>query len=230
MVAAFLHQLEYLTGGRFAKSLSGLYAQRVAHIDATAEYLVAYDGFAGHRLSRQGGSIEYRLAFGHNSVDGHLLASPHHNLRADAHLLRAHLLDVSLALHIGIVGTYVHQRQDVAPALAYSMPLEEFAHLEEQHHGYRLVVVARTAHECKGKGSDGSYGHEEILIEHLAVQYSFGSLAQYVVAYYQIYHEEGGKATPSLYLHKLQYHYGDCRHRYAREHHLVQCPLGAVSV
>ena len=58
----------------------------------------------------------------------------------------------------------------------------------------------------------------------------FGAGAQYVVAYYQIYHEEGGKATPSLYLHKLQYHYGDCRHRYAREHHLVQCPLGAVSV
>ena len=60
------------------------------------------------------------------------------------------------------------------------------------------------------------------------MQYSFRSLAQYVVAYYQIHYEEGGKSPPALYLHKLQCHGGDCRQRNAREHYLVICPIGAV--
>ena len=108
------------------------------------------------------------------------------------------------------------------------MTLEEFAHLKQQHHGDGLVVVARTAHDCQGKGTDGGYCHEEVLVEHLTVQYSFSSLAQYVIAYYQIHNEEGGKPPPTLYLCKMQCHGGDNRHYYAHEHRLVHCPVGSV--
>ena len=56
----------------------------------------------------------------------------------------------------------VHRLHDLAAAAFHRFVLKEFSHPVEQHHAYRFRVFP------DAEGADGSQGHEEILVEHMA--------------------------------------------------------------
>ena len=99
--------------------------------------------------------------------------------------------------HHGLVGTYLHQVSNGTAALSFGIALEELAHLEEQHHedGFgKLGLSARQ--EADGQCPDGSYRHEQVLVEGIAVGQSLGSLLQCLVAGKEVGHEIDEEQLP----------------------------------
>ena len=72
-------------------------------------------------------------------------------------------------------------------ALSLGIALEQLAHLKEQHDEDRLRELRLGSwQESDAEGSDGGNGHEEMLIEGITMQHTFGCLLQRFVAYQQI--------------------------------------------
>ena len=84
---------------------------------------------------------------------------------------------------MGDIRPYIHQMGDTVAALSFGITLEEFAHLEEQHHKHSLGKLRLGARqEADAERADGGYGHEKMLVEGIAMHHALGSLAQCVVA------------------------------------------------
>ena len=80
---------------------------------------------------------------------------------------------------MGRIGPDVHQMGDRFPAAAFRDALEQFAHLEEQHHEHRLGKLRRGARqEADGERAQRGDGHEEVLVQGLAVRERLGRLRQ----------------------------------------------------
>ena len=83
---------------------------------------------------------------------------------AHRHILRVHLPDLTaLGLQIGGVRANVHQGGNGLAGLAHGVILEQLAHLIEEHHKYGLAVFPGA------EGTYGGQGHEEVLVEDLAI-------------------------------------------------------------
>ena len=64
----------------------------------------------------------------------------------------------------------IHQMRNALPALALSVTLEEFTHLEEEHHEDGLGKLGLgTGEETDQEGTDGGHRHEEMLVEGITV-------------------------------------------------------------
>ena len=82
------------------------------------------------------------------------------------------------------VRPYVHQMGDAVTALAFGVTLEEFANLEEKHHEDSLWILRLGSGEkTYQQGTDSSDGHEEVLIEGVAVGDTLPGLVECLVAY-----------------------------------------------
>lgn len=77
--------------------------------------------------------------------------------------------------------------RDTVVTLSLSIAFEEFTHLEEKHNEDSLSKLSLLARkETDAQGSYGGNGHQEMLIEHIAMSNTLGSLAQGVMTYQQI--------------------------------------------
>ena len=83
------------------------------------------------------------------------------------------------------IWTDIHQVGNTFAALALGIALEEFTDLEEEHDedGLRELRLC-PRQETDAKGADGGDGHEEMLVEGIALQDALPSLMQRLVAYY----------------------------------------------
>ena len=74
--------------------------------------------------------------------------------------------------------------RDAIAALSLGISLEEFSHLEEEHHEDSFWEFRfRTRKEADAKGTDGSYRHQEMLVKHIALGDAFCRLAQGLMSY-----------------------------------------------
>ena len=82
------------------------------------------------------------------------------------------------------VRPYVHEVGDAVAGLALSVTLEEFTDLEEEHHedGLRVLGLG-TGEETDQEGTDGGDGHEEVLIEGVAVGDTLPGLVKRLMTY-----------------------------------------------
>ena len=82
--------------------------------------------------------------------------------------------------------------------------LKQFAHLEEQHnkHGFGKLGFG-SGQKTYTHGSYGSNEHQEVLIEHLTMAYSFKRLAHNIVAHHHIGHKINNEHLPHGQLHRM---------------------------
>ena len=207
--AGILHQLQNFGHGGLAKHLGGADPQNAGHVDAAADDLVALVGIPGQALAGEGAGVQGRGALHNDAIEGDLLAGLHHDDRADGHLIRVHLHQLSVLLDVGIVGTDVHQGADVLAALAHGVALEQLADLVKQHDGDGFVVVAAFFIDGQREGADGGHGHQEILVEHPAVEDAAPRLPQNVIANDGVDRQVQRQPQPA----------GDGDHIQRRQHH-----------
>ena len=105
---------------------------------------------------------------------------------------------------MGRIRPDVHQVRDRFPAAAFRDALEEFSHLEEQHHEHRLGELRRGARqEADGERAQRRHAHQEILVQSLAVHQRLGRLGQRLPTDNQVRHqinEEIGPYRPVRFL------------------------------
>ena len=179
--AGIFHQVQNFRDGGFAELLGGLHLQQAGHVHTAADDLVAGLHVAGQTLTGQGGGVQGGSAFHDHAVDGHPLTGLHHDDRADLHIVRVHLLQLAvLALNVGVVRADIHQAGNALAALAHGHALEQLADLVEDDNGAAFHVVAQR------EGTHGGNGHQEALIEGLAVLDAQQCLAQHGPAHHQI--------------------------------------------
>ena len=82
--------------------------------------------------------------------------------------------------------------------------LKQFAHLKEQHHKHSFGKLGfGSGQKTYTHGSNGSDEHKEVLVENLAMAYSFKRLAHNIVAHYQIGHKINKEHLPHGQLHRM---------------------------
>ena len=145
---------------------------------------------ARNGLAGEGRGVKLACAFDDGAVDGHALAGLHHDDVADGHFGWIDLHKSAVAFDVGVIGRNVHHGCDGFAGLAHGVALEQLADLVEQHHGAtfrhrRLRVGERDHGEC----ADGGDGHEQVLVEHLAVFDVAGCPQQHIVAGDEVRHE-----------------------------------------
>ena len=149
------------------------------------------DGLAGER-----GGVELGAALGDHSVDRHALARLDHDDRANGHLGGVHLDELAALLDVGVLRRDVHHLCDGLAALAHRVALEELSDLVEDHDGRALGHVGVGVweeHHCKG--ADRCHGHEEALVERLAVRDVARRLDEHVVACDEVGDEVEGERS-----------------------------------
>ena len=152
------------------------------------------------------------------AVYGHLFTGLHYYHAAGRDLVRIYLLKRAVPFDIGVVWTDIHQCRDVPAALAHGVALEQLSYLVEQHYGYRLGKVAGFLVYGQSYGAYGGYGHEEVFIEDLMVDYAPEGLAQYIVAYGYIACGVERDPCPAAYFEQLHRRKQQGRYGYADKH------------
>ena len=186
-----LHQVQDLGHGGLAIGLADFDPQHAGLVDAAADDLLAGGHLAGQRLAGEGRRVQGGGALLHGAVQGDPLAGLDDDGVAHGHLLRVHLDQLPLPLHVGIVGADVHQVRDGLAAAGDGHALEQLPHLVKQHdgHGLGILPAAKSAH--------GGHRHEEILVKHLAVADVPHGPPQHIPADDGIGDEEQRQAQPA---------------------------------
>ena len=192
-----LHQVQDLGHRGLAEFPGGTDFQQPGHVDAAADDLVPLPDLPGQGLAGEGGGIQGGGALHHSAVDRNLLAGLDHNNGADGHLVRVYLLQLPVLFHVGVVRADVHQLTDVPAAPAYCIALEPLADLIEQHDGDGLGVIPAPLVQGQGNGAHSGHGHQEVLVEHLAVLDALQGLSQDVVTCDQIGDQVQPKPHPA---------------------------------
>ena len=146
---------------------------------------MARNGLAGERSG-----VKLACSFDDGAVDGHALAGLHYDDVADGHFGWIDLRKFAVTLDVGVIGRNVHHGCDGFARFAHGVALEQLADLVEQHHSAtfrhrRLRVGERDHGEC----ANGGDGHEQVLVEHLAVFDVAGCPQQHIVAGDEVRHE-----------------------------------------
>ena len=170
MLRRVLHEVQDLGGGGFTEGLGRADAEDAGEIDTAGEDFILRvhgfrDGFARERHGVQGG-----VPFQDDAVHRHFLTGLNDNDFALLDGLGGHGFKFALALHMGRIRTDVHEVGNRLPAPAFGDSLEQFAHLEEQHHEHRLRELRlRPRQEADDKRPDRCDGHEEVLVQRFAM-------------------------------------------------------------
>ena len=158
-----LRQLKDLSHRGFPIGPAHPDAQQAGLVDAAADDRVARRRLPGHGFPRQGGGVQQGAALQHLAVQGHPLAGLDHDDVAHRHLLGIHAGQAVRPFHVGVVGADIHQRGDGLAGTPHRVGLEPLAHLVEEHDGDGLGEIPNA------QGADGGDGHQEVLVENLAV-------------------------------------------------------------
>ena len=150
-------------------------------VDAPADDVIPGLHLAGHALSCQGGGVHHGLALQHHAIQGDTLPGFHGDGIPHRHFLRVHLGQLAVPLHVGVVRANVHEAGDGFPGFAHGVALEQLPHLVEQHDEHGLGVLA-LAEKSGAEGPHRGQGHEEVLVEHLAMGDVPGGLPQHIPA------------------------------------------------
>ena len=184
-------KLEDAADCRFAEGFCRADGEHAGQVHTAGEYLGALfddarDGFAGECRG-----VELGRAFHNNAIDGNALARLHDDLVADFHLVRVDLNKFAILHNVRVVGRDVHHVGDGLAAFADGVALEELSHLVEQHNrGAFCHVRPRFREEHHGERADGRDGHEEVLVEDLAVADVLDGFDDDVVAGDEVGNEE----------------------------------------
>ena len=163
--AGIFHKLQNFRYCGLTKFFCGTDLQKTAHIDAAAKYSSPRPDFPGYTFAGKGTGIQGRHTFHHLAVNRHLFSRTHQDQSSNLHIIRIHLLQLSiLALNIGIIRANVHQRRNVPAALAHGNRLEQLTNLVKQHYCHALRKIAQ------GNRAYGSHSHQEIFIKNFSVQ------------------------------------------------------------
>ena len=213
--AGVFHQIQNLRHGGLAVGLGDLHGDQTVQVHAAADDLIAGLNDPGQALAGEGSRVQIGAALQHHAVQRHPLAGLDQNLIAHGHFVRVHLLYLAVLFQVGVVGADVHQRGNALAALAHSVVLEQFAHLVEQHNRRALVVVAQ------GHRTHGGNGHQEVLVEHLAVENAAHGFFQHVVADDKVGHQIQRQLQQAGGRHKVQDHQQRRRNKNALQHFLL---------
>ena len=184
--AGILDQLEDFGDGGFAEGLRRLNPQHAGHVDAAADDLVACLCVAGQALAGQCARVQAGRAGEDHAVQRHFFARLHDDHAADLHLVRIDLFKLAVALNVRVIRADIHQRADVAAALADGVALKQLADLIKQHDGDGFHIVAAARDDRQRERADGGHGHQKVFVEHLTVQNAPPRLFQNVIADDQI--------------------------------------------
>ena len=182
MRAGILNQFKNFGDGGLAEFLRRLNAQHAGHVDAAADDLVAFLRIAGQALARQRAGVQAGRAGENHAVQRHFFARLHDDHAADFRLVRSDLFQLAVALDIRVIRADIHQRADVAAALADRIALKQLANLIKQHNGNGFHIVAAALINRQRKRADGGDRHQEVFVKHLTVQNALPRLFQDVVA------------------------------------------------
>ena len=188
-----LHEFQDLRDRGLAEVFRRADPQRAREVHAAADDVVAFGHVTRHAFAGQGRRVQRRCAAYDHAVHGDLLAGTHHNDAADGHLGRVDRFDRAvLCLQVRAVRADVHEIRDALAALRRRELLEQFADLVKQKHGDRLDEVSQ------GKCSDCRHGHQEVLIQHLAIDDAEHRLTQHVVTHDQVRDQTQGCKQPFI--------------------------------
>ena len=163
LVAGILHQIEDLGNGGFAELLGDADGQQAGHVDTAADHFAALGNISGNGFTGQRGGINGGAAFQHNAIQRDALAGTDINGISGLDCLGIHLGQLTVHHDVGVIGTDIHQLCNGTAGTAHRIALEPFTDLEQQHNHHTLGKLA-------GKeGAEGGKGHQEFLIEQLAV-------------------------------------------------------------
>ena len=171
------HQVQNLGHGGLLAGPGDPHPQEARLVYAAADHIVPGFHVPGHGLAGEGGGVQGGGTLQHRAVQGHPLAGLHHDDGSHLHVLRVCLLQGTvLPLQVGGVGADIHQGGDGLAGAAHGIVLEQLTHLVEEHDEDGLGVLAG------GEGAHGGQGHEEVLVEDLAVSDVAEGLPQNVPA------------------------------------------------
>ena len=104
------------------------------------------------------------MAFQDHAVQRNLLTGLDHNDIPRLYLLGRNLQKLPLFLHVGMVGTDVHQCRHRTAALPHGDALQKLTDLVKEHDLPCLGVGSRQESTHRGDA------HQEVLVEHSAVE------------------------------------------------------------
>ena len=197
MLGGVFHEVQDLGGGGFAEGLGGFHAEDAGEIDTARENLVlrvygSRDGLARERHGVQGG-----VPLQDDTVHRHFLTGLNDNDFALLDGLGGHGFELALALHMGRIRADVHEMGNRLPAPAFGDSLEQFAHLEEQHHEHRLRELRlRPRQEADDKRPDRCDGHEEVLVQRFAMGQCLDRLLDGLPPHDEVRDEVNQKVSP----------------------------------
>ena len=216
--AGVLHKVKNFRDRGFAEGLRGTNFQNAAHVDTAADDLVALGNIAGKALPRQGAGVQGGIAADDDAVQRDLFAGLHDDDAADGDLIRVDLLELAVLFDVGVIGTDVHQRTDVAAALADGVALEQLADLVEQHNGDTLDVVAALRPNGEEERAERGDSHQEALVKCAAVDDADACLAEDIVADDEVGGHIGQEPPDAGQGEECKRDEHDCRDRDADKH------------
>ena len=190
-LAGIFHQFQDLRDRGFLAGLGNGDPQQPRQVHAAADDIVPRMDVPGQGLAGKGGGVQGRAALQNGAVQGHPLAGLHHDNGTHRYVLRVYLLQSAVRFQIGGVRPDVHEGGDGGPGLAHGVVLEQLAGLVEQHDEHGLVKIAG------GVGAHRCQGHQEVLVEHLAVDNAQAGLPQHIVADDEIGHQAAHALDPA---------------------------------
>ena len=183
-LGGLLRQAQDAGDRALAEGLRRPYPQQACQADAAAGDLVPSRAGPGQALPREGGGVQRGLALYDDSVYRHALARPDHDDAARLHLLRLHRYYLTVPLQLGPVRTQVHERRNAAAAAAHGVLLKQRSQLVEHHDRYGFAHVAQRQRAYR------RHGHEEILVEHAALQHAAQGAPEHIPTCNEIRQEQ----------------------------------------
>ena len=194
VLTGMLHQIDNLRDGALAKRLRSAYTYHSLLVDATRDDLITNGDFTRQRLTSQSDGIKRGGALDDDTVYRHFLAWLDNDDGADGNLRGTHRYEflaigflllaycqwpAANSLHMRHIRTDIHEMGNAVTALALGIALEEFTHLEEEHDEDRLrKLTLGSWEETDAEGTDGGDGHQQMLVERLAVEEALDGLLQ----------------------------------------------------
>ena len=192
------HELEDARDRGLGIHLLHAQTQHTRQVHAAADDGAALRDVHGRTLAGQGAHIQRRRAREHRAVERNALAGLDDDRVADRDLLGLHARDAVRRLDIGVVRADVHQVADVLAAAADGVALKQLADLVKQHDGHGLGIVP------EHHRADGGHGHEQVLVERLAVINALAGIDERLAADEQIRNEIQHELEPARDRHKVQ--------------------------
>ncbi len=187
MFGCILDQADDARHGAFAVGLGDARRYHAADVDASRQELVVGADVARQAFAGEGYGVERCGADGDDGIERHFLAGTDDDGFADGNLVGADGQFFAVADYGGGVGLQLEEVLDALAAASLGDAFKELADLEEEHHedGFGELRLG-TGQEPYAERADGGDGHQEMLVEGLAVQDAFGGLLEGVEAHDEI--------------------------------------------